>query len=193
MDELQSMSLELAFAAGGQLVSTAMDRSDSAKSAKLLLSRTIASMTYDLGEPFSRARVPAISLLLLAISALETDWVPVPQIDLDKVRKLLKDGEINAADSAADSLLEMVRMMELSAAEYEDSFHAAHIMKGLVHFAKGDTNDAISELLLAGATEGSPVLNSFGPDLSLAWKLLAVDGEAVLTYLRAVSRFWSPE
>jgi hypothetical protein len=51
--------------------------------------------------------------------------------------------------------------------------------------------EAKARLLKAGATPGSPVLNSFGPELTLGRDLLEKgERETVLQYLELCSRFW---
>ena len=51
----------------------------------------------------------------------------------------------------------------------------------------------MAELRAAGHTPGSPQLDSFGPDIRLAWDLLQRgQDQAVLDYLHDVARFWSP-
>ncbi len=51
---------------------------------------------------------------------------------------------------------------------------------------------AKNHLLAAGATPGSPQLDSFGPQMQLAGELLAQgEKETVLQYLDLVARFWA--
>lgn len=75
----------------------------------------------------------------------------------------------------------------------DDSVHHANIIRGKAHLALGDAAASQAALLAAGDVPGSPVLDSFGPDLSLAWDLLrAGQDDAVIDYLHRISRFWSP-
>lgn len=77
---------------------------------------------------------------------------------------------------------------------YGNLLHEGHIMLGAVRLVEGDLPAAEAELRAAGQTPGSPQLNSFGPDLSLAWELLRRGrDEAVLDYLHGIARFWSPD
>ena len=77
---------------------------------------------------------------------------------------------------------------------YGNLLHEGHIMLGAVRLVEGDLPAAEAELRAAGQTPGSPQLNSFGPDLSLAWALLRRErDEAVLDYLHGIARFWSPD
>ena len=72
-----------------------------------------------------------------------------------------------------------------------DALFDGHTVLGRVALAHGDRETACRELLLAGATPGSPVLNSFGPDMTLARGLLfAGESETVLKYFDQCLRFW---
>jgi len=55
----------------------------------------------------------------------------------------------------------------------------------------GEREEAKRHLLASGRTQGSPVLGSFGPDMTLAKELLlAGERETVLEFLLACERFW---
>ena len=75
---------------------------------------------------------------------------------------------------------------------YGNALHHAHIVLGRVGLARGDIEAARNELLLAGQTPGSPQLNTFRPNMSLAAELLRRgESSAVLEYLHRCGRFWS--
>ena len=74
---------------------------------------------------------------------------------------------------------------------YGNNLHHGNIVLGKIALAQGDVEGAGSHLLLAGATPGSPQLNSFGPDFALAKQLLeAGERETVLQYLDQCAKFW---
>ena len=74
---------------------------------------------------------------------------------------------------------------------YGNQIHRGNIFLGEIALAEGDVKGAASYLLLAGATPGSPQLNSFGPDTALAKKLLeAGEHKAVLQYFDQCGKFW---
>ena len=69
--------------------------------------------------------------------------------------------------------------------------HFGNLVLGRIALAAGDTDRAAEYLLAAGRTPGSPQLNSFGPDMTLARDLLERgQREAVIRYLRLCLEFW---
>jgi len=74
---------------------------------------------------------------------------------------------------------------------YGNAIHAGHLVLGRIAVKDGDLKKAKEHLLLAGKTPGSPQLNSFGPNMSLANDLLeAGEKEAVIEYFKACKKFW---
>ncbi len=62
---------------------------------------------------------------------------------------------------------------------------------GLIALERGDSDAAANYLLQAGASPGSPQLDSFGPTLDLADRLLqAGRTEEVKIYLQSIQKFW---
>lgn len=75
--------------------------------------------------------------------------------------------------------------------DYGNAMHYGHLILGHVALRQDDVRRAKRELLLAGRTSGSPQLDSFGPNMSLARDLLAVgEDDVVLKYLDLVQAFW---
>ena len=69
--------------------------------------------------------------------------------------------------------------------------HYANITLGKIALADGDIETAGQYLIKAGKTKGSPQLNSFGPDFSLAKALLEKEqNKVVLEYLDLCGNFW---
>jgi hypothetical protein len=65
---------------------------------------------------------------------------------------------------------------------------------GRLALRRGDAEGAKEHLLASAEVKGSPVLNSFGPSMSLARDLLqAGERDAVLAYLERCSRFWKDD
>jgi tetratricopeptide (TPR) repeat protein len=74
---------------------------------------------------------------------------------------------------------------------FGNAIHLAHTVFGLVALHNNDLSGAVRELGKAGATPGSPQLDSFGPTMQLAKALLRRgESEAVLAYLHQCQTFW---
>ncbi len=72
-----------------------------------------------------------------------------------------------------------------------NAIHDGHRILGHVALNAGDIEGAKLHLLESAKTPGSPVLNSFGPELTLAKDLLAKgERQAVIQYLESLPRFW---
>ena len=69
--------------------------------------------------------------------------------------------------------------------------HHGHLVLGRIALRDGDTKTAQEHLLAAGKTQGSPQLNSFGPNMTLAKELLEKgERQAVLEYFKLCEKFW---
>jgi tetratricopeptide (TPR) repeat protein len=72
-----------------------------------------------------------------------------------------------------------------------DAVHDGNIVLGRIALKKGDVKQAKKFLMQAGYTPGSPLLDSFGPDMSLAKEFLdAGEKDIVLKYFVLCRRFW---
>jgi tetratricopeptide (TPR) repeat protein len=77
---------------------------------------------------------------------------------------------------------------------YGNAIHDGHMVLGRVALRKGDLEAAKRELMEAGRTPGSPQLNSFGPNMSLAKDLLErKETDTVLAYFELCGKFWALE
>jgi tetratricopeptide (TPR) repeat protein len=97
-------------------------------------------------------------------------------------------------DKAADYARELLN----TAPQYRDNWnygnavHRANIALGHVALHKDDVAKARQFLAEAAKTPGSPQLDAYGPDFTLARALLERgERKAVLSYLAEVKRFWS--
>jgi hypothetical protein len=73
-----------------------------------------------------------------------------------------------------------------------DAVHDGHLVLGKIAVDEGQIEEAKRHLLAAGKSSGSPVLGSFGPNMSLAKDLLEKgEQETVLQYLKLCRVFWS--
>ncbi len=99
-------------------------------------------------------------------------------------------GELEKASSYAEESLRLAERYQDSW-NYGNAVHHGHLILGHAALDRGDVAGAIQELLAAGATPGSPQLDSFGPQMSLAKRLLERgEREAVLSYFEECRRFW---
>ena len=74
---------------------------------------------------------------------------------------------------------------------YGNAIHWGHTVLGLLALRAGDLKRATEELHSAGATRGSPQLDTFGPSMRLAKDLLhAQRPDEVLAYLGQCRKFW---
>lgn len=72
-----------------------------------------------------------------------------------------------------------------------DAIHKGHLILGRVALREGDLEQAGRHLLGAGNTPGSPGLDSFGPNMTLAKELLeAGESRVVLEYFALCGKFW---
>jgi thiol-disulfide isomerase/thioredoxin len=105
-------------------------------------------------------------------------------------RSLLAAGANGRASEAASNLLADAPKYP-NDWNYGNAIHWGNIVLGRVAFRDGKVDEAARRLLAAGATKGSPQLNSFGPDFELARELVNKGQTApVLEYLELVRKFW---
>jgi hypothetical protein len=96
----------------------------------------------------------------------------------------LAKGDLGEARRAADGLLATAAAHGPNDSDYGNCLHSGHILRGYVHLFDNDLEGAAVQLGAAAQTPGSPQLDSFGPDLTLAWGLLRRGrDDAVLAYL----------
>lgn len=75
--------------------------------------------------------------------------------------------------------------------QYGDAVYMDHTYRGLLALDSGDIETARLELLKSGKAPPSPVLKSFGPNLSLGKRMLeAGEKETVLKFLDLCKSFW---
>jgi Flp pilus assembly protein TadD len=74
---------------------------------------------------------------------------------------------------------------------YGNAIHHGNNVLGRIALKKGNAKQADEFLLKAGQTPGSPQLDSFGPNMSLAKELLeAGEKDTVLQYFELCRKFW---
>ena len=103
--------------------------------------------------------------------------------------------EAGRLDEAKRHATELLKLAETFRNDwnYGNAVHSGHVTLGRVYLKQGDTDAAGRELLLAGGTPGSPQLNSFGPNMTLARDLIAAGHpETVIEYLELCRACWCP-
>lgn len=74
---------------------------------------------------------------------------------------------------------------------YGNAIQDSNIVLGRIALKEGDVDAAKKHLLAAGASPGSPQMDSFGPNMSLAKDLLKKgEKEVVLQYFKLCRKFW---
>lgn len=113
-----------------------------------------------------------------------------PSLPDDDGWRALVAGDLDAAEAVAHELLAEATNEEEVWPE-GDRRHMAHTLLGHVCLRRGDIDGAAMELVRSAQVEATPVLGSFGPDLSLAWQLLlAGRADEVAQFAQLFSRFW---
>ncbi len=75
--------------------------------------------------------------------------------------------------------------------DYGNDVHQGNLILGRIALRAGDVEKAKAFLLAAGNTPGSPQLDSFGPNMTLAKELLERgEKDAVIKYLQLCDKFW---
>ena len=108
-------------------------------------------------------------------------------ISIELATTALTAGQIGKAREHAESMLAVDRQ----GWNEGNRIHYGNLTLGRIALLAGDVEEAKSRLIAAGETPGSPQLNSFGPDMTLAKELLERgESEVVLRYLSLCSEFW---
>lgn len=99
-------------------------------------------------------------------------------------------GKVEDARKYADELLTL-STSHTRDWNYGNAIHDGHMVLGRIALQENKVEEARQHLLKAGGTPGSPQLNSFGPNVSLAKDLLDKgEREAVLKYFELCRAFW---
>jgi len=98
--------------------------------------------------------------------------------------------DVNKAKELAEEFLNLATV-EPKDWNYGNAIHIANMVLGQVALRSGDIEKAEAYLIKSGETPGSPQLNTFGPNMSLAKELLEAQRlDVVLEYFKQCSNFW---
>lgn len=131
---------------------------------------------------------------LLALSEEERAYAMAPANERTLPAKLpetaFEAGDLPKAGAYAERLLDEARSYQDNW-NYGNAVHKGNLVLGRIAVREGRVADALKFLRASGETPGSPQLNSFGPNMSLARDLLqAGETEAVLAYFELCRVFW---
>jgi hypothetical protein len=111
----------------------------------------------------------------------------------DLAKKSFDAGQIEKAEMYANRLLKEASQYR-SDWNYGNAVFYGNFVLGRVALNRGDIELADQYLLASGKTPGSPQLDSFGPNMTLAKDLLAKgESDSVLQYLDLCKNFWEGE
>jgi hypothetical protein len=100
-------------------------------------------------------------------------------------------GDLKKASQYANELLKTAPKFQQDW-NYGNAIHKGNIVLGQIALREGRMDEAKEFLLKAGKTPGSPQLDSFGPNMSLAKELVEKgEKEVVLQYFELCRKFWS--
>ncbi len=116
----------------------------------------------------------------------------LPGLRIDLAQAALEAGETELAKQHATETLQ--KNSDESSDQYGNVIHNANQILGRCALREDKLADSKAYLLKAGATPGSPQLNSYGPQMTLARELLEKgEKETVLQYLDLISKFWASD
>jgi len=111
----------------------------------------------------------------------------------DAAKESFAAGQIDDARRYATEELQLAQQFPTNW-NYGNAIHDGNMVLGRIAVKTGDLTAARDYLLKAGQTKGSPQLDSFGPNMSLAKDLLEKgDRETVLQYFDLCRQFWTSE
>ncbi len=154
---------------------------------------TICATVYYVGFYRPRAmsqaddkqREPAQSALREATDPYQR-WLKLSDAAMASVEK-------DALDEAEQYAKELLLRAESHRNDwnYGNAIHKGHIVLGRVALRRDDIQAAKKHLVAAGKTPGSPQLNSFGPNMTLAKELLERgETQAPIAYFNLCAAFW---
>ena len=114
--------------------------------------------------------------------------------NLNSLAKMAFDaGEIEKAKEYATTMLQQAAEPR-SGWDYGDAVYRGNSVLGRIAVRAGNLDQARQYLLASARTTGSPVLGSFGPNMTLARELLDQgDKETVLEYFKLCGAFWKDD
>ena len=107
----------------------------------------------------------------------------------DTAKAAFEADELDKAKTYAEEMLK--RATSQHDWNYGNAVHHGNLILGRIALRSGDVEKAENFLLAAGNTPGSPQLDSFGPNMTLAKELLEKgEKDVVIKYLQLCDKFW---
>ncbi|MCP4108374.1 MAG: hypothetical protein GY749_22990 [Desulfobacteraceae bacterium] len=114
-------------------------------------------------------------------------YIALPFLGLNSYHK----GNYCLAEKSARELLVLAKYYNESDWNYGNAIYFGNLILGLVSFEFNKIDEARQYLIHSGNTPGSPQLNSFGPNMLLAKKLLEKgEQKTVLKFFTLCKKFW---
>jgi len=153
---------------------------------------TISGEVLTYPSALQRNAVTNFALALWKLNNSKTE--PERYLNLSEAARLaFVFGKIETARNYAVELLALDDKFQKEPWRNGDATFSGNFVLGRIAVKEGHIKEAKQYLLKAGETTGSPVLNSFGPNMSLAHDLLKKgEREAVTNYFELCHKFWSP-
>ena len=107
------------------------------------------------------------------------------------MKQAFQEEEFQQAKTLALEYLDLANSFKTNW-NFGNAIHQANIILGRIALRSGKIEVAKTYLLNAGRTSGSPQLNSFGPNMTLAYELLEKgEDKIVLEYIDLCKIFWA--
>lgn len=105
-------------------------------------------------------------------------------------KELFDEGKLDEARRCAEELSSITHK-HTDSWNYGNAIQDANVVLGRIAVREGNLGAAKAHLSEAGKSPGSPQMNSFGPNVSLAKDLLEKgEKDAVIAYFEACKKFW---
>ncbi len=114
----------------------------------------------------------------------------------DLTKNLARKYETGSIQEVRSDITEIRRLLPKYATNwnYGNAIHKVNIIEGRIALQNGDLELAKQYLIEAGKTPGSPQLNSFGPNMTLAREFLNKnEKQIVIQYFDLCNKFWNDD
>ncbi len=156
---------------------------------------SMLAQTYGLERMLAKSPAEKIALAQKSLAIRERALEKAsPDDRFDQLVDIANDAfEADDTEKAEQYASELLQLAPQSKDHwnYGNAVHKGNLVMGRIALRRGDIPAAKRHLLAAGETPGSPQLDSFGPNMTLAKELLEKgEREVVLTYLESCAKFW---